>query len=56
MPEDYSGRYTLDGPDVGGKRRELQLDHVIPHIRGGSNHPNNLQTLCFGCNAGKCAR
>lgn len=53
IPEGYTGRLTLIGPDVNGKRRELQLDHVIALSFGGSNHPNNLQTLCFGCNAGK---
>lgn len=56
IPTPYDGRYTLLGDDVGGKRRELQLDHVIAMHNGGTNHPNNLQTLCFGCNASKGAR
>lgn len=53
VPEDYNGRYTIIGPDIEGKRRELQLDHVTPFIRGGTHHPSNLRTLCFGCNAAK---
>ena len=53
VPELYTGEFTLTGPEIDGKRRELQLDHKIPRIDGGSNHPDNLQTLCFGCNASK---
>src|SRR3954467_6442477 len=53
VPTPYDGHYTLTGPDAGGKRRELQLDHVTPISRGGDNHPDNFQTLCFGCNAAK---
>ncbi len=37
------------------KRRggELQLDHVIPVSRNGSDNLENLQTLCRDCNLGK---
>ena len=56
IPEAYDGRYTLLGDDVGGKRRELQLDHIVALHVGGSNHPDNMQTLCFGCNSSKGAR
>jgi 5-methylcytosine-specific restriction endonuclease McrA len=31
----------------------LSLDHIKPKRIGGSNHPNNLQTLCHSCNAKK---
>lgn len=32
---------------------ELELDHMIPVARGGSNEIENLQTLCMSCNRGK---
>lgn len=53
IPSGYDGHLTVIGADVNGKRRELQLDHVEALANGGSNHPSNLQTLCFGCNAAK---
>ena len=31
----------------------LQIDHRIPHSRGGGNEQDNLQTLCQLCNTGK---
>jgi hypothetical protein len=32
---------------------KLELDHVVPVSRGGSNELDNLQTLCVACNRGK---
>ena len=31
----------------------LEVDHILPRARGGSNDPLNLQTLCSHCNGGK---
>lgn len=31
----------------------IELDHITPHSRGGSDALDNLQTLCFDCNRGK---
>lgn len=56
VPEGYDGQFTVIGEDRNGKRQELQLDHIHARHNGGTHHPDNLQTLCFQCNAGKGAR
>jgi len=32
-------------------RKRLTLDHIKPHVRGGSNAPTNLLTACLSCNS-----
>jgi 5-methylcytosine-specific restriction endonuclease McrA len=36
-----------------GKRQDLSIDHIIPESKGGGMEEDNLQTLCFSCNAKK---
>lgn len=38
-------------PDV-----RIDVDHVIPLFRGGTNDPGNLVAACFPCNSGKSDR
>ena len=41
-------RHTCQAPGC-GRRRFLEVHHVVPRGRGGSNEPGNLVTLCSGC-------
>lgn len=36
-----------------GKVTDLEADHIMPEIKGGSNAVENRQPLCRGCNASK---
>lgn len=31
----------------------LEVDHIVPKSRGGTDRPSNLVTACFDCNRGK---
>ena len=36
-----------------GSYKQLCIDHRFPYSLGGSNEPDNLQTLCWTCNSKK---
>ena len=36
-----------------GDHVRLEVDHITPRIKGGTDDPSNLWTLCFSCNRGK---
>ena len=39
-----------------GSQEDLSLDHIFPWSMGGTDSPDNLQTLCRSCNSVKGAR
>ncbi len=34
----------------------LEVDHILPLSKGGTNKESNLETLCYRCNRGKGAK
>lgn len=63
LPAVYDGRRTLGVTIIPATKpwkksalTYLEVDHRISRSHGGSNHPDNLQTLCKRCNAGKQGR
>lgn len=38
------------------KTQHLEVDHIIPRAKGGTDHLTNLQLLCSYCNRVKGAR
>lgn len=36
--------------------RVMEVDHILPRSRGGTDHSDNLQLLCSGCNRSKGGR
>jgi 5-methylcytosine-specific restriction endonuclease McrA len=49
-----NGRCALCGAT--SKERRIEIDHIIPRSKGGSNDISNLQALCDECNRGKSNR
>lgn len=59
VPRAYDGRYTLY--ELSDEHRKiwgrwLEIDHIEPICRGGSNEFGNLRTLCSRCNRIKGGR
>jgi hypothetical protein len=49
LRDNFTCRYCgAKAPDV-----TVQVDHVIPRVRGGTNALSNLVTACESCNQGK---
>ena len=47
------GRCATCGRSPKYEKVILEVDHIIPRDRGGSNEESNLQPLCKECNQGK---
>ena len=41
---------------AGPKQSRLQVDHIHPWSKGGTDDPSNLTTACTDCNGGKAAK
>jgi hypothetical protein len=39
-----------------GAGAPFEVDHIVRYIDGGTNHPDNLQTLCETCHKSKGGR
>jgi diadenosine tetraphosphate (Ap4A) HIT family hydrolase/5-methylcytosine-specific restriction endonuclease McrA len=46
-------RFRCELCGVSADMRALEVDHIVPRNRGGSDDPDNLQALCYRCNATK---
>ena len=38
---------------ISAERKALEVDHILPRNKGGSDDSTNLQALCYSCNAMK---
>ena len=64
LPPYRSHKPTLYGLQEGNcagcaahfEARHLEVDHIIARQKGGTDHPDNLQLLCSGCNRSKGGR
>jgi ATP adenylyltransferase len=46
-------RFRCELCGVSAEVRALEVDHIVPRGRGGTDDPDNLQALCYRCNSMK---
>jgi ATP adenylyltransferase len=46
-------RFRCELCEVSADVRALEVDHIVPRVRGGKDDPDNLQALCYSCNSMK---
>ena len=46
-------RFRCELCGVSADVRALEVDHILPRNRGGTDDPDNLQALCYSCNSMK---
>ena len=47
---------VCNGCDTHFPFRVMDVDHMLPQSKGGTDHSDNLQLLCSGCNRSKGGR
>lgn len=55
LKRDHYYCVTCEASPLLDKKVKLEIDHVVPVSRGGTNDTHNLQTLCHNCNQKKKA-
>jgi diadenosine tetraphosphate (Ap4A) HIT family hydrolase len=46
-------RFRCELCGVSADVRAIEVDHIVPRNRGGTDDPDNLQALCYSCNSMK---
>jgi len=46
-------RFRCELCGISADDKALEVDHIIPRNKGGSDDPSNFQSLCYSCNAMK---
>jgi diadenosine tetraphosphate (Ap4A) HIT family hydrolase/5-methylcytosine-specific restriction endonuclease McrA len=46
-------RFRCELCGISAEHKALEVDHIIPRNKGGTDHVSNLQALCYSCNATK---
>ncbi len=50
----YRDKYTCQYCGQAAPNVQLEVDHIIPVVEGGTDDLSNLATSCWACNRGKC--
>lgn len=48
-----SAKFRCELCGISGEEKALEVDHIVPRNKGGSDDISNLQALCYSCNAMK---
>ena len=51
--ESNHGWYTCVRCEKNFRKKDIDIDHIIPQNRGGKDNLNNLQCMCRHCNRSK---
>jgi 5-methylcytosine-specific restriction endonuclease McrA len=48
-----AARFRCELCGISAEEKALEVDHIVPRIKGGPDDLSNLQALCYSCNAMK---